>query len=235
MENRLSNEGRQHLLNRVGITMHALGNPSKFDGGYCRFQKVLGIKKTTITTLVVYFENVGANLLELAFETEAVALCVPRSATEILKWISDMCTSTGREVNINSRYKYPRIGIGSAAELENILKSWSSFVIEVDYKQHASNNQDDFVKVPFYIEKDGSKTLFLPELRRGGDFKIGPKGSEHSVVNYWEALEALNAMPVARFRRPNNVNNYGIVRCRAEDFDEVKKSFIQEQLNSLQT
>jgi hypothetical protein len=89
----------------------------------------------------------------------------------------------------------------------------------------------DFVRVPYYVERDGTKTFFLPTCRIAGGYRIGPKGSETTVDDYWDALARLSAMQPPRFRRPNAENNFGIVKCEPDAFEEVSRAFIDGQLN----
>lgn len=88
----------------------------------------------------------------------------------------------------------------------------------------------EFVKVPFHIESDGSKTLFLPNLRHPKGFQVGEKDNERYVADYWEALAELMKMSAPKFRRPNKSNNRGIVACKFGDVDEVKRSYLNEEL-----
>lgn len=90
---------------------------------------------------------------------------------------------------------------------------------------------DEFIKVPFYIESDGSKTFFLPNLKRPKGFQIGPKGSEVYVEDYWQALSALMAMNTPKFRRKNSKGNAGIVSCVPGDVEEVKRIFIEGHIS----
>ena len=50
------------------------------------------------------------------------------------------------------------------------------------------------------VARDGS--LFHPDLVRGGKYQIGAKGEEQYFDNFDDALTALNAMPIPRWRRP---------------------------------
>lgn len=59
------------------------------------------------------------------------------------------------------------------------------------------------------VAKCGS--WFGPHLARSGKFTIGAKGEELPYFNYGEALAALRAMTVPRWRRPNSKGNWGIV------------------------
>ncbi|MFC2970189.1 hypothetical protein [Acidimangrovimonas pyrenivorans] len=59
------------------------------------------------------------------------------------------------------------------------------------------------------VARDGS--TFHPGLRRGGSYQIGAKGEEQHFDGFDEALAALNAMPIPRWRRPNEHGNWGIV------------------------
>lgn len=90
---------------------------------------------------------------------------------------------------------------------------------------------EDFLRIPFYLETDGSKTLFLPDVKMTKGYQIGPKGSEQCISDYWDALVELMKMPTPRFRRRNKNNIPGIVTCRPGDVDEVKRSYIKDQIN----
>ncbi len=59
------------------------------------------------------------------------------------------------------------------------------------------------------VARDGS--IFNPSLERNGLFQIGSKGQELNVSSFEEALTMLNAMPVPRWRRPNENGLWGIV------------------------
>ena len=59
------------------------------------------------------------------------------------------------------------------------------------------------------VARDGS--IFNPGLIRGGKYQIGAKGEEQDFDSFEAALDALNAMPVPRWRRPNELGNWGIV------------------------
>jgi hypothetical protein len=64
-------------------------------------------------------------------------------------------------------------------------------------------------KVPF--AKDGS--YFHPLLRkpRTGEFTVGEKGFEMTFDSFDDALQYLRSMPVAKWRRPNDASNWGLV------------------------
>ena len=53
---------------------------------------------------------------------------------------------------------------------------------------------DEFVKVPFKLEADGTKTFFLPDCRLKKGYEIGArdKDKERGIQNYWEALEKVS-------------------------------------------
>lgn len=81
--------------------------------------------------------------------------------------------------------------------------------------QQEIKESDDFLFVP--VAKDGS--IFGPSLcrRRRADGKpsctVGAKGSEKAFNNYEEALAELTKMSNARWRRPNENGNFGIVKA----------------------
>lgn len=72
---------------------------------------------------------------------------------------------------------------------------------------HSSTDFEQVVFVP--IAKDSS--LFHPGLEKSGGFRIGPKGQEETIQGYDAALERLQKMPKAYWRRPNASGNSGIV------------------------
>lgn len=66
---------------------------------------------------------------------------------------------------------------------------------------------DRMIFVP--VARDGS--IFNHGLVRSGAFQVGAKGEEQNFNSFSEALSALNAMPVPRWRRPNDKGHWGIV------------------------
>jgi hypothetical protein len=88
----------------------------------------------------------------------------------------------------------------------------------------------DSVRIPFYVEKDGSNTFFLPKCRTKSGFKIAPKGSEDQFTDYWVALTLLTSMQTPRFRRPNAEGNFGGLKCEAGALEDVQRDFIFDEL-----
>lgn len=67
---------------------------------------------------------------------------------------------------------------------------------------------DDPVFLP--VARDGS--VFHPGVRRrSGTYTIGEKSDEQHISAFDDALAELQRMPVARWRRPNEAGNWGIV------------------------
>jgi hypothetical protein len=117
-----------------------------------------------------------------------------------------------------------RINLGRAKASEKDGKFFLTWSMEKD---------DRFVSVPFYIEEDGNKTLFLPTLGTKSGYWIGPKGEERCLPDYWEALSELNQMATPRFRRANTAGNRGIVACSPENVEEVKSSYIERLIKQV--
>ena len=90
---------------------------------------------------------------------------------------------------------------------------------------------DEFVTVPFKTEKDGSKTIFLPDCQHKMGYEIGAryKDKEKGIQNYWEALEKLLKMDSPRFRRKNKEGHSGTVTCEPGDVVEVSRAFIESE------
>jgi hypothetical protein len=60
------------------------------------------------------------------------------------------------------------------------------------------------------IARDG--TIFSPALcSRNGIYTVGNKGEEERFSSFSDALDYLRKMPIARWRRPNENGNWGIV------------------------
>jgi len=91
---------------------------------------------------------------------------------------------------------------------------------------------DEFVKVPFKVETDGTKTFFLPSnCRMGKGYEIGArdKDKERGIQNYWEALGKLMKMSQPRFRRRNKNGIFGTVTCGFGEVEEVSKGYIEQE------
>ena len=91
---------------------------------------------------------------------------------------------------------------------------------------------DEYVKVPFKTEEDGTRTFFLPSnCRMGKGYEIGAHGKdkERGIQDYWEALAKISAMKQARFRRRNKIGIFGTVTCDTGDVAEGKRSYIEEE------
>jgi hypothetical protein len=86
-----------------------------------------------------------------------------------------------------------------------------------------------FVRVPFHVEQDGTKTHFLPSCRGASGYRIGEKTKETVVANYWDALGTVSAMPKPTFRRRNAKGNAGGVTCKPGDYEEVSRAFIEAE------
>lgn len=79
--------------------------------------------------------------------------------------------------------------------------------------------EDEYVNVP--VASDGTLFDYNCEYKRGG-YTVGEKGDEIKVPDYYEALQYLIAMPLAKWRRPNKAGNFGIVSAVA--WKRVKRS-----------
>jgi hypothetical protein len=74
-------------------------------------------------------------------------------------------------------------------------------------REPAELDPQDVLFVP--VAKDGS--MFTPDLVRNGAYQIGPKGAERRLASYREALQHLQLMDRAAWRRPNAADRWGIV------------------------
>jgi hypothetical protein len=85
-----------------------------------------------------------------------------------------------------------------------------------------SGFSDEYINVP--VASDGTYFSYACEYKRGG-YQIGPKGSELKVETFAEALTQLVQMPLAKWRRPNQSGNFGLVS--AVEWKRVKKSELE--------
>lgn len=81
--------------------------------------------------------------------------------------------------------------------------------IESESQRGEDAPQEAIIPVFIPVARDGS--MFLPDLNRNGIYRVGEKGSEESFDDYQEALAKLQSMPIAKWRRPNDQGNWGIV------------------------
>lgn len=93
---------------------------------------------------------------------------------------------------------------------------------------------NEYVKVPFKREKDGTKTFFFPDCRLTKGYEIGArdKDKEREIQDYWEALEKVSRMASPRFRRQNKNGIPGTVTCDAGDVEEVKRAYIEAMIEA---
>jgi len=103
-----------------------------------------------------------------------------------------------------------------------------------DPNQVATPNQQGMIWVP----RDADGVPFIPEYvvrpaRRtaGISITIGAKGEERQYGDFYQALSALAAMKVARWRRRNAAGNWGIVRARGA-WVAISKAEIDQQLEA---
>jgi len=80
--------------------------------------------------------------------------------------------------------------------------------------------ENNIIEVP--VASDN--TFFSPVLIAGSNYTIGAKCEEDHIKDYFEALNKLSAMDVARWRRPNYKNRRGIVT--AVDWIKVNKDVL---------
>lgn len=107
-------------------------------------------------------------------------------------------------------------GKGSCTERAN-----SSASLQLGHHRQArvpkQRARSDYVDVP----KAADGSIFAPCLRRSKGYRIGPKGSEVWVAEYFEALDELSRARPPRWRRPSPTSGVpgivtGICKVRVE-------------------
>jgi len=99
-------------------------------------------------------------------------------------------------------------------ELDETAKQLIQEVLETEPDKppvpHSVDVQEDTEGLLVPVARDG--TIFSPEFcSRNGIYTVGNKGDEQRFSNFSEALNYLRKMPTARWRRPNENGNWGIV------------------------
>lgn len=82
----------------------------------------------------------------------------------------------------------------------------------VDPQPPESPTEDRYAGLMVPGAKDG--TVFHPDIcSNNGRYQVGDKGKERKFDNYFEALEYLQKMQTACWRRPNKNGNWGGVKA----------------------
>lgn len=111
----------------------------------------------------------------------------------------------------------------SVTEAKNWLKQRNSFKPTINFDEvHEREQRDNTLYLP--VAKDG--THFSHKCRMTRGYQIGEKGAEYYVESFKEARFSLMYMLQAKWRRPNDKGNFGIVTAVEWKFfpkDEVLK------------
>ena len=104
-----------------------------------------------------------------------------------------------------------------------VLKaSTRDFLPEIQSSEPAlavSNRESDIlIEIP--VARDGS--FFGPHLCKKSRFCVGDKGDERYFSDFHEALAYLKSMKVARWRRPNSDDHWGIVAATKWELRPIK-------------
>lgn len=96
----------------------------------------------------------------------------------------------------------------SVSEAKNWLKQRNSFKPTINFIElYEREQRDGTLYVP--VAKDGTHFSSACRMTRG--YQIGDKGAERYIESFIEARSELLYMPQAKWRRPNEKGNFGIV------------------------
>jgi hypothetical protein len=89
---------------------------------------------------------------------------------------------------------------------------WTSIWRDQPLPRHFDKDRPPLERPVFVpVARDGG--MFHPGLRRNGAYTVGPKGDETRIEDFDAALGALQRMPAAYWRRPNDAGAWGVVRA----------------------
>tara|TARA_B100002003_G_C14081817_1_gene520421 strand:+ start:104 stop:979 length:876 start_codon:yes stop_codon:yes gene_type:complete len=127
--------------------------------------------------------------------------------------IADMSVQSVRNENSKSTtpIKFKSISgkhYTSVEEAKSWLKQRNSFKPTINFNElHEREQRDNTFYVP--VAKDG--TYFSSKCRMTRGYKIGEKGAERYIESFIDARNELLYMPLAKWRRPNDKGNFGVV------------------------
>lgn len=74
--------------------------------------------------LTVYHEHlVAGNQVEIAFEPTSIARFLSTTEVQVRSLVESIRRRTGREINFNPRYRWPRVGIANQADAQLVLRA----------------------------------------------------------------------------------------------------------------
>ena len=93
-----------------------------------------------------------------------------------------------------------------------LVLSSSDHTKSLDNDRHLECVSEKSFSRKFHVPVARDGTHFCQRTcRRSGHYIVGDKGNERTFSDYRSALAYLEKMPVAKWRRPNQVGNWGIV------------------------
>lgn len=150
---------------------------------------------------VPYIHKNGA-VTWVELDDEAVARLAGLGATD---------TNYGRVKSPAQRADSMRRGDISAPKPRQAEAFKTSKVVAVQVVKKIGVPKNDEIQSG-WVPKAKDGTCFTPDLcNNKGLYTVGEKGDEQKYRNYEEALAYLRAMPKAKWRRPNDNGNWGIV------------------------
>lgn len=102
----------------ISVLAPRLGRASPLDSGNgARFTSARKGKAT------VYHSNIApGNHAEIAFEVESMANALGKSAGEFRSMLTQLRAATGRPIEPNAQFNWPRVGVSSAAHVDLIAQ-----------------------------------------------------------------------------------------------------------------
>lgn len=74
--------------------------------------------------LTIYHRDIASgNSAEIAFELDSIAARFKLSASEAATFLARLKAATGRPVEINPRFQWPRVGLATAADVATVLNA----------------------------------------------------------------------------------------------------------------
>lgn len=106
------------------IYSKAVSELSTIFGAFSNLDSGTGARTTSAKKgkMTIYHRNIAAgNSAEIAFEIESIGTKLKLNETETRGFLADLKSLTGRPVELNARYQWPRVGLSKDEDVAKVM------------------------------------------------------------------------------------------------------------------